>query len=377
MDKKYKIFDSVIFEYDLDLIKFRFEEISHLVDYIIILESKVDLEGNEKKLLFKENFSFFKKWEDKIILVEWSPKDTDTSLKERMISCYDYLKETLLSNCKNFEDIIFLSKSNELPNYNNIDDIISELTYGPVYLSPTNFVWNIDYISNKISFGCTCIKFTNLIQNKNFYHEVYINSVNSFNEFITDTIIPVDLIKNGWKFTKFTSNNNSNDLFLKENLLPYENISPITTYMLELRDDTIELPVNYKLLPYNKIGRDYVKKHLFIVDCNTDHPFEFWEKEYDTISIIDFSNDFKEIFVNPITNKTTRSLLFVPNKALYGDESLEEFQENYKKNEIKKIIHTIFPQDQDNIRIIYKNNDIDGLWLNLKNEILSEIINPS
>jgi hypothetical protein len=28
MDKKYKKFDSVIFEYDLELIKFRFEEIS-------------------------------------------------------------------------------------------------------------------------------------------------------------------------------------------------------------------------------------------------------------------------------------------------------------------------------------------------------------
>ena len=62
MDKKYKKFDSVIFEYDLELIKFRFEEISHLVDYIIILESKVDLEGNEKKLLFKEEVSKAKEY---------------------------------------------------------------------------------------------------------------------------------------------------------------------------------------------------------------------------------------------------------------------------------------------------------------------------
>jgi hypothetical protein len=370
MNKNFKIFDSVFFEYDLEMIKFRFEEVGPLVDYIIILESKLDLEGNKKKLLFKENLNLFKKWEDKIILVEWFSKDTDTNKKDRITSCYDYIKTTLLENYKSFEDIIFLSNSNELPDYRNIEEIINKLSYNPIYLSHDNFVWNIDYVSKQKSYGSFCFKFTNLIQDKKFFNEIYDNSE-------INIISPIESIKNGWKFTKFTSTNKKNELFLKDNLLPYEKISPITTYMLTLRDDTIELPVKYDLLPYNKIGRNYVKKHLFIVDHNTDQLIEFWEKEYDTISIIDFSNNLNEIFVNPITHKTTVSTLFVPNKVLYGDKSLKEFQEDYKKNEIKKIIHTVFPQDQDNIRIIYNNANYVDLWLNLKNEILSEIINPS
>jgi hypothetical protein len=199
----------------------------------------------------------------------------------------------------------------------------------------------------------------------------------SYTNSIIDIILPEESVINGWKFTKFTPTNNIDELYLKENLLPNEKISPVTTYMLTFKDDTIELPINYNLLPYNKIGRNYIKKHLFIVDNNSDAPIEFWEKEYDTISIIDFSENVNEIIVQPISDKTTISLIFVPNKVLYGDESLLEFQEDYKKNEIKKIIHTVFPQEQDEIRIIYKNSNLVGLWSNLKNETLSEIINPS
>ena len=370
MNEKFKIYDSVIFEYDLEMIQFRFEEVGSLVDNIIILESKSDLDGNEKKLLFKENLNLFKKWEDKIILVEWFPKDTDTTKEERMSSCCEYIKKILLTTCKNFEDIIFLSNSNELPNYKNIEGIINSLNYSPIYLSHNNFIWNIDYISKKRSFGSFCFKFTTLIQNKHMLNDSYTNS-------IIDIILPEESVINGWKFTKFTPTNNIDELYLKENLLPNEKISPVTTYMLTFKDDTIELPINYNLLPYNKIGRNYIKKHLFIVDNNSDAPIEFWEKEYDTISIIDFSENVNEIIVQPISDKTTISLIFVPNKVLYGDESLLEFQEDYKKNEIKKIIHTVFPQEQDEIRIIYKNSNLVGLWSNLKNETLSEIINPS
>ena len=43
MNEKFKIYDSVIFEYDLEMIQFRFEEVGSLVDNIIILESKSDL----------------------------------------------------------------------------------------------------------------------------------------------------------------------------------------------------------------------------------------------------------------------------------------------------------------------------------------------
>jgi hypothetical protein len=73
-----------------------------------------------------------------------------------------------------------------------------------------------------------------------------------------------------------------------------------------------------------------------------------------------------------------KSILHLPSNVLYGEKPLKDFQEDYKKNEIKRIIETIFPQDQDMIRIIYKGfDDSLGLWGTLKNQRFSQIINPS
>ena len=56
--------------------------------------------------------------------------------------------------------------------------------------------------------------------------------------------------------------------------------------MLTFKDDTIELPINYNLLPYNKIGRNYIKKHLY-----TNQDWEKYKKDMYAM------NDTKKVFL--------------------------------------------------------------------------------
>jgi hypothetical protein len=55
------------------------------------------------------------------------------------------------------------------------------------------------------------------------------------------------------------------------------------------------------------------------------------------------------------TEKTTNSRLYLPNIVLYGESTLEEFQHKYKLNETRKIVSTLFPQNNDIITMIVDN----------------------
>jgi len=121
-----------------------------------------------------------------------------------------------------------------------------------------------------------------------------------------------------------------------------------------------------------------MKKHLFLVELDNDSNLNEVRKLYDTVSIIGFSDNVNEVIAENIGESVYKSILHLPNNVLYGEKPLKDFQEDYKKNEIKRIVETVFPQDQDNIRIIYRGfDDFVGLWETLKNEKFSEIINPS
>jgi hypothetical protein len=52
------------------------------------------------------------------------------------------------------------------------------------------------------------------------------------------------------------------EVFARENLLPSVNYNSATTYKVIKTPSDFELPKNVGILAYNKIGRDYMKKHL-------------------------------------------------------------------------------------------------------------------
>jgi hypothetical protein len=82
---------------------------------------------------------------------------------------------------------------------------------------------------------------------------------------------------------------------------------------------------------------------------------EYSPDDYDKICNISFDDNFNETFVKPTDEKTTNSRLYLPNIVLYGESTLEEFQHKYKLNETRKIVSTLFPQDNDIITMIVDN----------------------
>ena len=81
------------------------------------------------------------------------------------------------------------------------------------------------------------------------------------------------------------------------------------------------------------------------------------ENQYNSVTIINFSNNLNEIIGKRITDKTTKNILYLPEIMLYSDE-LEKFQSQYKMNEVKRMFSTVFLQKQDTTTIIYNNSII-------------------
>jgi beta-1,4-mannosyl-glycoprotein beta-1,4-N-acetylglucosaminyltransferase len=64
-----KIIDCFIFAWEIDMLKFRLEELKDVVDYFILVESNVSHAGKPKQLVFEENKELFLPYLDKIIHV--------------------------------------------------------------------------------------------------------------------------------------------------------------------------------------------------------------------------------------------------------------------------------------------------------------------
>jgi hypothetical protein len=330
MTKKRKIIDIIFFNGEMDLLKFRFTELSSFVDTFIIIESL----SNVSELV--NHSKFFDEYNEKLIHL-YVPIDFNNSDK------VDLIYKTLHKLKLDFEDIIAVSNTNEVPDFSKFSNIIEELKYGVVYLKHQKFVWNINYIDKNRDVGSLIFLYTSLIQNKRNILEFYSNK-DLFN-------LSCEKINNGWKFVGFDLKDRIGFEYQIEEKLPMVKVNHLTTYQLT-ESKLIDLPTNYKLLPKNKIGRNSNKKHLFIVSNLEDSVIEEFEQKYDSISIIDFVSDVNEKMGLKITDKITKHSIFVPDKILYGVDNLNDFQEKYKLNEIERLKHTLFLKEQDTVTIL-------------------------
>jgi hypothetical protein len=331
MTKKRKIIDIIFFNGQVNILEFRLTELNPFVDTFIIIES---LSNSSESMLVKHN-DIFDTWKEKFIHL-YAPVDFVSDEKIELVH------RTILKLKLDFEDIIMVSDVNEVPNLLQFDNIIEELKFDAVLLKPQKFVWNINHIDKNRNSGSLIFFYTKLIQNKPNIKQYYSNK-DLFN-------IVCEKIENGWKFVGFDLKDRVGFEYQIEEKLPMTEVNPLTTYQL-IESDLTNLPVNYKLLSKNKIGRDEVKNHLFIVNTSISAISEL-EQKYDTISIVEFISNVNEKLGEKISNKTTKHSIFVPDFILYGDDDLEKFQKNYKLNEIEKLKHTLFLKEQDTITII-------------------------
>jgi len=350
MIKKINIFDAILFGGNINFIKLRVLEFYENVDYFIL----IPISESDKHTIDNE-IEFFNQYQEKIIVTELYQDDSQLQ---------NLIKEIVKEKYVSFDDLIFLSRENEIPNFKELDSIYEEIIFNSILLSHTKFSWNIDYIFNISEDGAYVFNFSSFLTGKDLILKIK-DKKDSNSE----------RIKNGWKFENFHEPK-ENEIFFRENLLPLSEYDPATTYQLIKRD--FEIPESFNILGYNKIGRDYMKKHLFLVESNKSINLIDIKKLYDTVSIVTFSDNVNEIIAENIGDEVYKSVLYVPDRILYDETGLKEFQDKYKKNEIKKIIQTMSPLDQDLIRIIYKDfNDFESTWEQIKNENMSEIINPS
>jgi hypothetical protein len=294
------------------------------VDYFIIVESE--------KISYEVNKELFKDFEDKIIYLKI---DNDPY--------YYQLRNLLREILPEFEDIIFMSDVGEIPDLTKLDELMEPLKYDSLILNHHHFVWNVDHMTKNLEYGSMMFEYTRIFQNKYLIKSV-INKKQKPQNFIRE------IIPNGWKFSYF--DNDEELLFgeYNENIVFPNPINLSKTYQLIKRNDIV-LPEFTHLLPHNKVGRDHSKNYLLISDSNV----EYSPDDYDKICNISFDDNFNETFVEPTDEKTTNSRLYLPNIVLYGDSTLEEFQHKYKLNETRKIVSTLFPQDNDIITMIVDN----------------------
>lgn len=332
MTKKRKIIDTIFFNGQIDMLEFRLTELNSFVDTFIIIEL---LSNSSESQLIKNN-KIFNKWEEKIIHL-YAPLEFASDEKIELIH------KTISKLKLGFEDIISISDVCEIPNFSDFDKVIEELKFDVVLLNHLKFVWNINYVDKYKETGSFVFFYTKLLQNKPKIKQAYSNR-----ELIN---ITYEKIENGWKFVGFDLKEREGFEYQIEEKLPRTEVNPITTYQL-VESDPSNLPVNYKLFSKNKIGRDSIKNHLFVVNPLLDTTIEELENQYDTICLIEFISDVNEILGEKISNKTIKHSIFVPNYIMYGDGNLEKFQSDYKLNEIKRLTHSVFKKKQDTITII-------------------------
>jgi hypothetical protein len=319
-NKKRKIYDVILFNGELNVLGFRLNQLNSFVDYFIIVESE--------KISYELNKELFKDFEDKIIY-----------LKIHNDPYYYQLRNLLREILPEFEDIIFMSDVGEIPDLTKLDELMEPLKYDSLILNHHHFVWNVDHKTKNLEYGSMMFEYTRIFQNK-YLIKSLINKKQKPQNFIRE------IIPNGWKFSYF--DNDEELLFgeYSENIVFPKPINPSKTYQLIKRDDIV-LPEFTHLLPYNKVGRDHSKNYLLISDSNV----EYLVDDYDKICIINFGDNLNETFIDVIDEKTTISKLFLPKVVLYGENDLEQFQHQYKLNETKKIVSTLFPQDHDIIKM--------------------------
>ena len=319
-NKKRKIYDVILFNGELNVLGFRLNQLNSFVDYFIIVESE--------KISYEVNKELFKDFEDKIIYLKI---DNDPY--------YYQLRNFLREILPEFEDIIFMSDVGEIPDLTKLDELMEPLKYDSLILNHHHFVWNVDHMTKNLEYGSMMFEYTRIFQNKYLIKSV-INKKQKPQNFIRE------IIPNGWKFSYF--DNDEELLFgeYNENIVFPNPINPSKTYQL-IKRDNIVLPEFTHLLPHNKVGRDHSKNYLLISDSNV----EYLVDDYDKICIINFDDNINETFVEPTDEKTTISKLFLPKVVLYGENDLEQFQHQYKLNETKKIVSTLFPQDHDIIKM--------------------------
>jgi beta-1,4-mannosyl-glycoprotein beta-1,4-N-acetylglucosaminyltransferase len=127
-----KIIDCFIFYNELDLLTYRLNLLSNIVDYFIIVESTHTFVGKEKKSFFNENKHLFEKFNDKIIHIivdDFPYKYPNINIYNNDVWKNEYFQRNAISrgingiNNLSNTDVIIISDLDEIPDPYTLDKI--------------------------------------------------------------------------------------------------------------------------------------------------------------------------------------------------------------------------------------------------------------
>jgi len=330
-----KIYDIIFLYNEHNLLKKRIEYLSDAVEGFLIL-----------------NFG-------PIVPQLSNPKIKVIQVQENFFNFFTYdnvdlLKKELLTYGVKFTDIVLFSKVNEIPNREDLCTFSTHLKSGPIILKQKNYFWNQNYKSATIHMGSCVMLLTHLAQDYKILHKLW---EVEFPYFIGNTTL-----YSGWNLNGFFDDK---DTFTES-----------FQYWNQLR--TSFSHIKAKLSQSKRMLKEFwIKKNpkkVFFVE-KTELPKIFHSKtkieisRYEKILIklentITSYSQYDEIFeiglgvINHVNNKTYK--VIIPKNPWYQQDL--DFQIDYTKNEILRVLNELHYNDFDEIYIIKKTDENPSVY---------------
>ena len=368
--KKNKIFDIIFFEEDFNHLKNRVINSYEKVDRIIVVFCNTIEES--------EVYNTLNYWIDKIEII-----NIDRSFFDLDSNVLDLILKKIENFNPFFEDVLCFSFETELPNFDDFDEIISHLNFEPIVLRQTEFVYNLNTVSQNRFLGTCVFTYTMYVQNPQSIIGVW-----KLRQHLPNLVHHV--VDNGFKFNFFHETekiiqklNNLNIVITeKEFLQSVEKRIYPTSYN---REGKIFLLENRKIFSFDKkflvespIKLDHPKKVLVILNISQGLIDCELLLDYDLILNFNFTRNYSFVEISD-TGCLQNVNVFLPSKDYYNLKSEYQTITLYSLGELKKNLHQHQIFSNDEIDFIFNTDELklsekkSFLWEDLKSQPFEDI----
>jgi hypothetical protein len=295
---KQKIFDVIFFYNEINLLDKRIEYMgNHVTKFIILNFGPIHLNT----------------YQDNILVYKMSFRKTPffrNNFLEYLFYLFDF-------DDFKYDDFFIFSKVDELPDLESLFSEINPKSFIPLVLNHTNYAWSHLLQSKESYFGSRIFQYTNFLQNTHLHHSLYNNNPLLWN---------AQIIDNGFRLFGFGS---LETLELSKNFW-YDESPHNKTNFLNLLDQHNSINYDEKIIHHTLVENTLVPIHFH----SLSHEIKNSEK---SILLLDLAVSDNEIHYN-FNGQQNIEIINYPSRVLYSDKNYEDFQSDFKKNEILRIL---------------------------------------
>jgi len=327
--KKIKIVDVIFLRDNINLLKHRVSNSYDKVANIILVIANKNLNQSYVK-------NQISKWIDKIHIYETD--DTENIFnKDNCKNFFQFLKKFNLG----FEDILCFSEITELPEFSDFEVVSESLSFEPIILRNTNFVFNITKQTKNRHIGTLCTSYSMILSRP--------HTLTSIRE-LKDKEISDDfnMIDNGYNFEYFQSEEQIIDSLQKLNIKIDKNelLSTISKCLspefiknnrrIYFSDFESEIPFDFSFLNQFNYEENLMGKSLIIFNMYQIKVEKDYLDIYNRVFNFNFTEDYRYDETSETENLETINI-FLPNKQIYNSHE-QNFNLFYGLREVKKTL---------------------------------------